>query len=54
MSFTADTRLIPHLVVVDRFGKVLQSNADPQGNLTDGNEAIAALDKLLNTRPTAQ
>jgi len=54
VSYTADTRLIPHLVIVDRFGKTLAANADPQGNLTDAMDTVATLDKLLNAQPLQQ
>ncbi len=39
--------MIPHLVIVDRFGKVLASNDDNKGNRTDPADTIGALKKLL-------
>jgi len=53
-TLTADTRMIPHMVVVDRWGKVLAANADGQGNLTDATDTISTLDKLLNAPPASQ
>jgi nucleoredoxin len=53
-SYAADTKLIPHIVIVDRFGKMIVDNADAQGNLTDATDTIAALDKLLNAQPAQQ
>jgi thiol-disulfide isomerase/thioredoxin len=53
-NFAADTPMIPHVVIVDRFGKVLAANADGQGNLTDATDTLAQLDKLLNALPMSQ
>ena len=39
--------IIPHLVVVDRFGRVLASNDDGHGNRTDPKDTIDALARLL-------
>lgn len=47
-AYASTTKLIPHFVVVDRFGKVLVDNTDGQGNLTDTSDAIATLQKLLS------
>jgi thiol-disulfide isomerase/thioredoxin len=40
-------KMIPHLIVVDRFGKVLASNDDEQGNRGDPKDTIDVLAKLL-------
>jgi thiol-disulfide isomerase/thioredoxin len=40
-------KMIPELVIVDRFGKQLASNDDRQGNRGDPKDTIAALGKLL-------
>jgi nucleoredoxin len=45
--------MIPQLVIVDRFGKVLASNDDNHGNRGDPKDTIDALGKLL-TAPTGQ
>lgn len=46
-------KMIPHLVIVDRFGRVLASNDDDHGNRVDPKDTIDALSKLL-TAPTSQ
>ncbi|HXP59283.1 MAG TPA: thioredoxin-like domain-containing protein [Dongiaceae bacterium] len=40
-------KMIPHLVVVDRFGKLLASNDDDRGNRADPKDTVDALGKLL-------
>jgi hypothetical protein len=40
-------KMIPHLVIVDRFGNILASNDDDTGNRADPRETIDALRKLL-------
>jgi hypothetical protein len=51
MGYAAE--MIPQLVVVDRFGKVLASNDDLHGNRGDPKDTIDALGQLL-TAPTTQ
>jgi len=41
------TRIIPHLVVVDRAGKILATNDDDHGNRGDPKDTLDALGKLL-------
>jgi len=50
-SYAAE--MIPHLVIVDRFGKVLAYNDDNHGNRTDPKDTITALNHLL-TPPATQ
>lgn len=45
LSYAA--RMIPQLIVVDRFGNVLASNDDHRGNRGDPKDTIGALDQLL-------
>ena len=40
-------QMIPHLIVVDRFGKVLATSDDASGNRSDPKDTIDALTKLL-------
>jgi thiol-disulfide isomerase/thioredoxin len=44
-------KMIPHLVIVDRFGKVLASNDDDSGNRADPKDTIQALGRLLADSP---
>jgi nucleoredoxin len=46
MSFAA--RMIPQLVIVDRFGTVLATNEDQKGNRGDPKDTIGELDRLLS------
>ncbi len=45
LSYTA--RIIPELIIVDRFGNVLASNDDRHGNRGDPKDTIGTLDQLL-------
>ena len=45
LSYAA--KMIPHMVVVDRFGKVLATNDDEQGNRSDPEDTVKALGRLL-------
>ncbi|MGD1030468.1 MAG: thioredoxin-like domain-containing protein [Opitutaceae bacterium] len=45
MSYAA--KMIPHLVIVDRFGKVLATSDDSNGNRFDPMDTAAALGKML-------
>ena len=47
------TRMIPHLVIVDRFGKVLATNDSDHDDRVDPKDTIAALGRLL-TASTSQ
>lgn len=47
-----EAQMIPHLVIVDRFGKVLASNDDNHGNRADPKDTIDALGKLLAASTT--
>ena len=51
---TYQVQLIPHLIVVDRFGKVLADNDDGRGNRVDPMDTVAALGKLLAAAPAVQ
>jgi hypothetical protein len=48
MGYSA--QMIPQLVVVDRFGKVLACNDDHHGNRGDPKDTIGELDKLLKAQ----
>jgi thiol-disulfide isomerase/thioredoxin len=39
--------VIPHMVIVDRYGKILATNDDNKGNRGDPSDTLAALGKLL-------
>jgi hypothetical protein len=43
-------QMIPQLVIVDRFGKVLASNDDHHGNRGDPKDTIGELDSLLKSQ----
>jgi len=47
MSYAAKTGIIPHLVIVDRFGRVLATNDDDSGNRSDPMDTANALGKML-------
>jgi thiol-disulfide isomerase/thioredoxin len=49
-----EVQLIPHLVIVDRFGKALADNDDGRGNRIDPMDTVAALGKLLAAAPAPQ
>jgi nucleoredoxin len=44
-------QMIPHLVIVDRFGTLLASDDDGHGNRVDPRDTIAILAKLLAAQP---
>ncbi len=47
-------QIIPQLIIVDRFGKVLASNDDHNGNRGDPKDTIEDLRKLLANGPTTK
>ena len=49
-----EVQLIPHLIIVDRFGKVLANSDDGRGNRIDPMDTVAALGKILAAPPSAQ
>jgi thiol-disulfide isomerase/thioredoxin len=52
---SAYTGILPHLVIVDRFGRVLAVNADTGGNMHEDPELpLAALGKLLGSPSAGQ
>jgi thiol-disulfide isomerase/thioredoxin len=46
-------KMIPHLIIVDRFGRVLATSDDASGNRSDPMDTVAALGKML-AAPTVQ
>lgn len=45
-------QIIPHLVLVDRFGNVLANNQDAQGNRADMKDTLAQITAILNPPAT--
>jgi len=51
---TYAAKLIPELVIIDRWGKILASNDDHNGNRGDPENTINDLKKILSPQPAAQ
>jgi thiol-disulfide isomerase/thioredoxin len=49
LLITYSNEIIPDLVVTDRFGKIVATNVDPQGNRGDPADTIIALSSILNS-----
>jgi thiol-disulfide isomerase/thioredoxin len=47
-------KIIPDLVIIDRFGKILVSREDPNGQMSGADDALAAFKTFLAAQPATQ